>query len=195
MSASNEGLVESEEDLLICLSSKSQADNDAGWQTVYKSCYPTVRDFIVRNKGNENDATDVFQDGLMIFYRNLQNRTFRKESSIKTYVFRICRNLWLKELQKQQKLQVVANEIAISPTDDARSYLIDVEIITLLMNELKEDCRRILTEYYYNNRSMAELKEMFNVSSIQAAKNKKLRCMGYLVRLCNERGISPTTSQ
>lgn len=63
------------------------------------------------------------------------------------------------------------------------NYLINVEIVSLLMNELSDGCRKILNEYYCNNRSMAELKEIFNVNSVQAAKNKKWRCLNYLERL------------
>ena len=71
-------------------------------------------------------------------------------------------------------------------------YPINVEIVTVLMNELGEDCRRILVEYYYNNRSFSELMELFNVNSIQAAKNKKWRCLKYLEKIFKERAVTPT---
>jgi len=74
---------------------------------------------------------------------------------------------------------------------DLNGYLIDVEVLTILMNELKDDCREVLTEYYYNNRTMEELKSVLNVNSIQAAKNKKWRCLTYLKRLFAEHSIIP----
>ena len=64
--------------------------------------------------------------------------------------------------------------------------------MSLLMNELEKDCRDILTEYYFNKKTMAELKDLFNVNSIQAAKNKKWRCMNYLTKLFKEKGVKPT---
>jgi hypothetical protein len=39
---------------------------------------------------------------------------------------------------------------------------------------------------------MAELMEIFSVNSIQAAKNKKWRCMNYLIKLFKEKGVTPT---
>jgi RNA polymerase sigma factor (sigma-70 family) len=149
-----------------------------------------VRDIVCKNRGTNDDATDIFQDGLLILHRNINNGSFRSESSIKTYIFSICRNLWLKELGKRQKLVASAAEMAIELSQDVNNYLINVEVITLLLSELKEECKSMLTEYYFKKKSMAELMNMFNVGSIQAAKNKKLRCMGYLVRLCKERGIT-----
>jgi len=38
---------------------------------------------------------------------------------------------------------------------------------------------------------MAELKDIFNVNSIQTAKNKKGRCLQYLIKIFKEKGIGP----
>jgi len=191
MSVNDLSLTLSDQSLLKHLQSKKAAEKELAWEYAYKMYYPMVREAVCKNNGTEEDATDIFQDGLLILHRNLYKGTFREESSIKTYIFGICRNLWLKELKKRQKHNDSITDLTVHSQHEEINYLINVEVVTLLMNELKEDCRRILTEYYYNNKSMAELKEMFNVNSIQAAKNKKLRCMGYLVRLCKERGITP----
>jgi hypothetical protein len=59
------------------------------------------------------------------------------------------------------------------------------------MTELNDDCRRILVEYYFNSRSMEELKVMFDVNSVQAAKNKKWRCLNYLKRIFESKSIIP----
>src|SRR3989337_3175001 len=148
-----------------------------------------VKDMIRKNNGNAEDAVDIFQDALMIFNRNLKNGTFRNESSIKTYIFSICKNLWLKEYIKKSKQLSAETEIMHDSRQDFE-YLINVEIVTLLLNELKDDCRNVLTEFYYNGKSMSELKAIFNVNSIKAAKNNKWRCLGYLVKLFKERGVT-----
>jgi predicted DNA-binding protein YlxM (UPF0122 family) len=80
----------------------------------------------------------------------------------------------------------------ILETREHFDYLINVEMVTVLMDELQDDCQKILIEYYFNNRSMAELMEMFNVNSVQATKNKKWRCLTYLERLFKEKGVTPT---
>lgn len=158
---------------------------------VYRSYYPMVRDMIRKHNGTDDDARDVFQDGLLILNRNLADGNFRNESTLGTYLFCICRNLWFKEYNRRSNESMLQPELVIE-MQQSFDYLINVEIVTLLMNELGDDCRRILTEYYYNKRSMAELKDMFNVNSIQAAKNKKWRCLNYLERLFKEKGVTPT---
>lgn len=188
MSANFENRTPQDQKLIKVLLSEQPGEMERGWEFVYKTYYPMVLDNIRKNNGTAEDATDIFQDALMILHGNLKNGTFREESSIRTYIFSICKNLWLKELAKRRKQLDTMPEI-MTGSQNAVDYLMDVEIITLLMNELKMDCRSILTEYYFNNRSMAELKEIFNVNSIQAAKNKKWRCLGHLTKLVKEKSI------
>jgi len=200
MSVSNENLTKSDKSLLKKLLSKETIERDQAWEYIYKTYYPGVRELVQKNSGTTDDATDIFQDGLVVLHRNICNGSFREESSIKTYLFSICRNLWLKELERRVRRATSSENFLYDPgmmtnASDDLEYLIDTQVVELLISELQEDCRNILVEYYYNNRSMAELKEIFNVGSIQAAKNKKWRCMGYLVRLCKERGIKPTNAR
>lgn len=184
---------ESDQELIQKLISNIASVREKSWEQIYVSYYPMVKDMVLKHSGSEEDATDVFQDGLVVLRLNLINGSFRSESTISTYLFSVCKNLWLKEYNKRTKQAMLQPEFILEARQNV-DYLINVEIVTLLMNELQEDCRKILTEYYYHNRSMAELKEMFNVNSIQAAKNKKWRCLNYLVKLFKERGVTPNWS-
>jgi RNA polymerase sigma factor (sigma-70 family) len=178
---------ETDQQLIQLLISRERATVEKGWEYVYANYFPTVRDMIHKNNGSLDDAVDVFQDALLILNRNLRDNTFRGDASIKTYLFSVCRNLWLKEYrEKQRRLTVDAEAILVSEHDI--NYLARVEVVSILMDELGEDCRKILIEYYFNNKSMTELKEMFSVNSIQAVKNKKWRCLNYLERLFKEKG-------
>jgi RNA polymerase sigma factor (sigma-70 family) len=179
-------VITSDKDLCRQLLSGDSGLANKGWRYIYRTYYPLIRKLILRNSGTEDDAIDIFQDSLLIFNKNLKKGIFREESSIKTYLFGICKNLWLKEIQKKKRAQMI-------PIDDVQgddivdlSYLTNIERVTLLMNRLQDDCKRILVEFYYHNRSMAELKDLFQLSSIQATKNKKWRCLSYLVRMFKE---------
>jgi RNA polymerase sigma factor (sigma-70 family) len=182
-----------DQELIEQLLSNTLAIRRKGWDFVYKTCYPSIKEMVRKHSGSDDDAFDVFQDGMAVLYNNLVNNSYRDGSNLNAYIYGICKNLWLKEYNRKYRQAVIEEELIIE-TRQNFDYLIDVEIITLLMNELGEDCRRILTEYYFNNRSMAELKEIFNVNSVQAAKNKKWRCLNYLEKLFKEKGITPTWS-
>jgi RNA polymerase sigma factor (sigma-70 family) len=182
---------EKDQHLKRMLFSHDLAEKERAWETLYRTGYPAVRDFVKRNSGSDQDAIDLFQDTLVIFHRNLLEGKFRGESTINTYLFSISRNLWFKELDRKQKYTVLPETFEDSPaTEDCDVYLINEKIVTLLLKELKAECRDILVEYYFNQKSMNELKEIFGVNSVQAAKNKKYRCLGYLQRLYKEKAMA-----
>jgi len=158
------------------------------WEDLYVAYYPSIKNFIIANNGLEYEATDIFQDTLVIFLQNIKNKTFRKDASLQTYLFSIARNLWMNELARQKKMVNIDPDdlmLVVTPVDI--NYLMTVDILGILMNELSEECRQTLIEFYYNNKSMSELKDIFSVSSVEAAKNKKWRCLGYLIKLFKER--------
>ena len=183
MNAQDQGLIRQ-------LTSNAPDIRERAWRNIYKNCYAMIRSMVMKHGGTSDEAGDIFRDGLIVLDLNLRNGKFRNESGLNAYIYAICRNLWFKEYNRKQKEVLLQPELILEARQQF-DFVIDVKIVTLLMNELKEDCRKILVEYYYNNRSMAELKDMFNVNSIQAAKNKKWRCLNYLSKLFKEKGVTP----
>lgn len=179
--------MDSEKALIDQLRSAEQELSEKGWRFVYKNYFPMVKELVSKHHGTESDAIDIFHDALLILNRNLKTGTFREESSIKTYIYGICRNLWLKEMDRKQKQSDRESEFARDIHEEI-NYLQHVEVVSKLMSELQEDCQTILIEYYYNNKSMEQIRQLFRLNSIQAAKNKKWRCLGYLIRLFKEKG-------
>lgn len=178
------------EGLIDKLLSPKKTTKEKAWEFLYATYYPMVKELVISYGGTAEDATDIFQDGLLILNNSLSKGTFRRESAISTYLFSICKNLWFREYNRRNKEASLQPGITIE-MQEHDNFLINIEIVTVMMRELPENCRRILTEFYFNNRSMAELKEMFNVNSIQAAKNKKWRCLTYLERIFKENGVTP----
>ena len=43
---------------------------------LYKSVYPSVRTIILRNNGKEDDAKDIFQESVMVFYKYVKQEKF-----------------------------------------------------------------------------------------------------------------------
>jgi RNA polymerase sigma factor (sigma-70 family) len=178
----------SDPELIHQLLSNDAAAADKAWLHVYKSYYPVIKALVLKSHGSEQDAVDIFQDTLMILHKNIQARIFKGESTLKTYVYSIARNLWLKQYQKLQR-NAMAEALAYETSDEDLAFVRNADVVSAMMGQLKDDCNKILKEYYYNNRSMAELQEMFGLNSIQATKNKKWRCLGYLVKLLKEKGL------
>ena len=63
---------------------------------------PVIRYYISKNNGNEEDAKDIFQDALFIIIEKIYNNDLVLQGSLSTYLFAICKNLWLMALDKQK---------------------------------------------------------------------------------------------
>ena len=62
---------------------------------LYREYFPMVRSIVSTQNGSQEDAEDVFHDGLIIIYNRLKNKRFKLNSTLKTYLFFVCKNIWL----------------------------------------------------------------------------------------------------
>jgi RNA polymerase sigma factor (sigma-70 family) len=67
-----------------------------------KEHFPVIRYFISKNNGNEEDAKDVFQDALYIIIEKIHNNDLVLQGTLSTYLFAVCKNLWLMALDRQK---------------------------------------------------------------------------------------------
>src|SRR6476620_12286760 len=72
-------------------------------ETIYAKHYSMVQSLIVNNNGNADDARDIFQESMIVLYERSRSGTFELHCQLKTYIYSVCRRLWLKRLQQQQK--------------------------------------------------------------------------------------------
>jgi RNA polymerase sigma factor (sigma-70 family) len=157
---------------------------------VYEFGFHSVKNYVVKNNGTFEDAKDIFQDGVTTLYWDLLNDKFREEASLKTYLFSICKNIWLQKLRKQSGKTWVSLDKADGLLDKVTQDELDIDKLKNLMQELKKDCQELLTSFYYERKSMRELMEVFHLGSEQVARTKKLRCMSNLIALVRDKGLT-----
>ena len=83
---------------------KGLAQNDSkAVETLYKSHFAMIQHFVENNNGSFDDARDVFQEAMIALYEKVQLDSFVLTCQIKTYLFSICKHLWLKRLHQMGK--------------------------------------------------------------------------------------------
>lgn len=65
--------------------------------------FPKVKMYVQQNSGDEDQAKDIFQEAIVIFYEKAQTTDFKLTSSVTTYVFGVSKNLWYSKLRKLGK--------------------------------------------------------------------------------------------
>lgn len=163
---------------------------NAALETIYDKCYPRIESFIIKNSGSQFDAKDIFQEATMILYKNIKRGKFNGNSSVLTYLYSICRNLWLLQLRKGVMKISKSIDTSDLSIEDIKEEQVNIQVLKNVMLDLKEDCQSILMGFYYENKSMKELAQIFKLGSEQVAKNKKSRCLKYLTNIISKKGLS-----
>ena len=69
---------------------------------IYNTYFPSIRQFIFINNGTSEDARDVFNDAIVVILLKAREDELSIKCSLKTYIYAICKNLWLKKLKVEQ---------------------------------------------------------------------------------------------
>lgn len=148
---------------------------------IYKEYYPTIKYLITSNSGSESDAEDVFQDALVIIYRKIAKEDLILTSSFKTFLYSICRNLWLQRLDKKvfsndflkvEELDGMQDPIYAEPADmETEKY----KMYQKHFLDLSEDCQKIL-RLFMNKVSLKEIAEIMGFKTEKYAKTRKFMC-------------------
>lgn len=70
---------------------------------IYKSSFPSILYLILANNGTEDEAKDIFQEAVMVLYDKVLQHDFILRSKISTFLYAVCRRLWLKQLRKRDR--------------------------------------------------------------------------------------------
>ena len=168
---------------------KGLANNDSkAIETIYKDNFTMVQSFILHNNGSYDDARDVFQEAMIALYEKAQSESFVLTCQIKTYVYSICRRLWLKRLQQLGRYsnQVDSLEETVPVEEDLDIHEkrnAEFAIMDRAMGSLGEPCKSLLEGYYLKKMGMLELAAEFGYTNADNAKNQKYKCLMRLKKL------------
>jgi len=157
-------------------------------EQLYKENFSTIQAFILANNGSYDDAKDVFQEAMITLYEKAQSGSFVLTCQIKTYVYSVCRRLWLKKLQQMGRFsQPVDNlEETISVDDDLDQHAKHDAAFAIMDRALKslgEPCKSLLEGYYLQKMDMQALASEFGYTNADNAKNQKYKCLMRLKKL------------
>jgi RNA polymerase sigma factor (sigma-70 family) len=144
--------------------------------------FPVVKKFILKNNGTRQEAEDIFQEGLVIFCNKLSKPDFVLSCSINTYVYSVCKLLWLDELKKKHK-QIKHDSIAFNDELLTNSIGVDIDDDRPLKQaqeavmKLGQKCKELLELFYFRKASMKEIAISLGFTSEKVAKNQKYRCI------------------
>lgn len=149
---------------------------------VYDECFPLIKYMVVRNLGEAEDATDVFQDTMVALYSQIREGNLVLTCSFRTYLYSVSKNIWLNKLRNRQMEAIVFRDVAntIELEEEMLINLYDLEIEKIRKYRqhfftLGNDCQMIL-RLYVEKKSMREIAEIMGYKSERYAKLRKYMC-------------------
>ena len=170
-----------------------RAGDERALARLYRQHWPMISHFVLQNSGSDDDAQDVYQEGVMVFYEKVRDGSLELSCQIKTYLYAVCRRIWLKRLTSKSRFGVRLlddEEHLARPQTGAEDDLQAAEEQERrfeLMNEallrLGEPCRSLLEGFYLLDKSMQELTADFGYTNADNAKTQKYKCLLRLKKL------------
>ena len=174
--------IPSETDLIQgCINGNSQMQ-----QILYDKFSPKMYGVCLRYAGNEDDASDILQEGFIKVYKNLTK--FRGEGSFEGWIRRIFVNTSIEHFRKKIKLYNVTEvqENTIEDTNlDALDMLATKDIIKLI-NELSPGYKAVFNMHVIEGYSHKEIADIMGITE-GTSKSQLARAKGVLKKLVETR--------
>lgn len=180
-----------------------QRDNGSAISKLYNSYYHEFISFACGNfKVSREVAADIYQESFIALYQNIQNGKLTNFSvSLKSYLFHIGKH----KLMNHHRNQSTHRHEEISDLHfnimhcESKDWIQKQEITYKTVLQMNEPCSTVLTLYYWEKQSMAEIARRMEYKSEQVAANRKSLCMKklkqYLITLFKSEGLTVKTNE
>lgn len=177
---------------MICLSDKTilqelKLKKESAIHFMYREYFPSIVSMVRQNNGVYEDAEDLFQDGLMVLFDKISKGPLNLNCSLKTYFYSICRNIWLRRLERTRRMvyreEVEVNErtLIYSMRDDElkEDYLERLRYLHDHFLRLPKDCQTLLL-MFFDKVPLKEIALKMGVSGVKYIKTRKYACKNML---------------
>ena len=164
-----------------------EGKEERAFAKLYK-LYPKVEKYICINSGSKEEASDIFQEALLVLFNKIESIKTNANINIEGYIVNSCKLLWSNELRKKKVRKNTGEEnLANVEYQDEIDAHIEKEnklkTIEEILKNLGEKCKSILEMFYFKNFSMEKIAKAFGYKAVQSAKAKKYKCMEYARKL------------
>ncbi|GAA4806870.1 hypothetical protein GCM10023231_40070 [Olivibacter ginsenosidimutans] len=148
--------------------------SDGVFLQLYKKVFPTVARYIGKRGGTLEEAKDVFQDALLIYYERVQSGSTPIRNTEKGYIFGISKHLWIRRFKQQVTMEPLNEQWDVPETKE--ETIADRQIVQML-KQAGERCMQLLKSFYYEQLTMADLAKRFGFASERSATVQKFKCL------------------
>lgn len=167
-------------DLIIDLAE----EKSAAYYELHESEFHKIRKYVLENSGVLEDASDLFQEGIVILLEKIREPQFKFSCRVGTYLYSCCKNIWRNQLRRK-KLQENIDYFDLYDEENVQIALEDSEHtderLKWVLDKLSESCLKLIKAFYYEVKPWSEIAVELNYASEGSAKNQKYKCLKGIV--------------
>src|SRR5688572_33002967 len=108
-----------------------------------------VQSMVINNNGSSDDAADIFQESMIVLYEKVKTGHSELHCQLKTFIYAVCRRLWLKKLGQLQRFGpgIENMEELVSVEEDLETHenrQKEFSIMEAAMGKIGEPCKSLL---------------------------------------------------
>jgi RNA polymerase sigma factor (sigma-70 family) len=154
---------------------------------LYNKHFSKVRKYICDNSGTKDEAFDIFQDSIMVFFNYVTSKKFDPKYEIGAFIFTVSKNQWINQVKKNSK-EVALPEFfdCTDNSGDIMESLISKEReneVAQLLGQLGDKCEELLRFSIFYKLKNSEICEKMGFSTENAVKTRKYKCLQKLISL------------
>lgn len=171
------------------LSLINNGEDDRALSFLYKKLLPKIRHLVKNNSGDDEEAYDIFQDAILIFYKHVKNGKFNTQYEIGGFIYSISRNLWINRAKQKNRTTALTPGDSEVEDNNILDDLITKERedhVMKMLSSIGEKCRELLLYSIFHKFSMKEICQKMGLSTENAAKTQNYKCKQKLVELVKD---------
>lgn len=153
---------------------------------LYKKAFPNVARHVARMGGSLEEAQDIFQDALVIYYEKLTSAKPEVIVNEKTYLVGIAKKLWLQHYKVSSKSEPLDNFDAEAVADEQAAT---GKLLHYLATAGKK-CMDLLKAYYYDGLQASDVAVLFGYSGTHSVTVAKYKCLEKVRETVKQKSLS-----
>ena len=151
-------------------------EREAKLTSLYQSVFPAVAKFVAKRGGSLEQAKDIFQDALVVWYEKQRDAESPELKSDKAYIFAVAKYLWFRRFSDDSSTVFLDEfkELDLSETEDVK---VSRGRLLRLLESSGKRCMDLLKSFYYDKLSMSELARGLGFSTERSATVQKYKCL------------------
>ena len=168
-----------------------QKKKNGSERKLYEYFFSMIAKLVLSNSGTNEDVEEVFQDAAFVLFNKCKKGELVLSCKLKTYLYSVCRNIWLKSLNQKRVSTVSIQDhedfVAIDASFFKQLQLSEErQTMLTLIGQLGADCQKLLYLFYYEQLKMKEIARLMPFANDQVARNKKVKCLKQLIKIVDE---------